>query len=343
MTDNDIRPKPLKRQTTDPLRFLRPAVQFGFILSSILLCLEFRGFVLSLQNPHGPLRHRPPGVEAWLPISSLMSLTHFLRTGIANRVHPAGLVIFTLTLLMALAVRRGFCSWVCPIGAGAEYAAKTGQKLLGRNFAPPAWIDWPLRSLKYLLLGFFLWHILGMSVEELDQFIHGPYNRIADIKMYLFFRNISLTGIVVLLILGAFSVLIENFWCRYLCPYGALLGLFSWLSPVAVRRNADTCIGCGLCTRSCPNRIKVDQKETVRSALCTACYNCIRACKVPGALTMGTRQRRLRLTPVGYALVTVLAFLLAAQVARSLGYWHSDTPPDLYRCLYSQIAEIGHP
>lgn len=331
--------KPLR----DRSKWIRPAVQFGFVLFSILLGLEFHGFVRALQNPAVTSLHRPSAVEAYLPISSLMSLVYFCKTGILNNVHPAGLVIFTLTLLLALAVRRGFCSWVCPIGTGAEYAWKTGRRIFGRNLTVPKWIDIPLRLLKYLLLGFFVYQILLMPSEGLRQFIYGSYNRIADVKMYLFFKHITITGAVVLAVLGVLSVLIKNFWCRYLCPYGALLGVFSVASPVAVRRDEKTCTACGRCAKSCPNRIPVDRKAAVRSTLCTACYSCVQACRVPGAIKISAAKKKWTLSVVSYALITVLVLLLTAQVAKTFGYWHSSTPAEYYRMLLQNIHQIGHP
>ncbi len=88
---------------------LRLVIQLGFVVFSVFLCLQFRSFVLCLSGPtNEPVNSRPPAVEAYLPISSLMSLTYLVKTGVANRIHPAGLVIFTLTLILAVLVRRGF-------------------------------------------------------------------------------------------------------------------------------------------------------------------------------------------------------------------------------------------
>jgi polyferredoxin len=324
--------------------WLRPAVQIGFVVFSILLGLQFRSFVLSLAGPAGSLPGpRPAAVDAYLPISSLMSLLYLAKTSIANRVHPAGLLIFALTLVLALLVRRGFCSWVCPIGTASEWMHKTGRVLFGRNLSVPRWFDWILRSLKYALLGFFLYAILMMPVSALRQFIYGPYNRVADIKMYLFFINISTTVVGVIAVLALLSILFKNFVCRYLCPYGALLGLFSAVSPCAVRRDTDKCTNCGRCARACPNRIAVDKKLTVRSVECTACYNCVEACRVDGALRMGWPRTKWRLSPVAYGVLTVAAFFFTAQAGRSLGYWQSDTPDWAYMSLHSRIAEIEHP
>ncbi|MFH1516719.1 MAG: 4Fe-4S binding protein [Pseudomonadota bacterium] len=214
--------------------WVRPAAQIGFLIFSLLIGWQFHRFVLWLSDPTTPVPERPASVEAWLPISSLMSLTHLFRTGQASQVRPAGLVLFCLVLVLSFVVGRSFCSWVCPIGTLGEWAHKLGKKLLGRNLLLPRWVDIPLRGLKYLLMGFFVYAVLRMPVEGLRMFLEGPYNRIADVKMYLLFAEMTRLTVIVLAILLALSVLVKNFWCRYLCPYGALLGLFSWLAPIGV-------------------------------------------------------------------------------------------------------------
>ena len=324
--------------------WLRQVVQLGFVIFSLFLCLQFRSFMLSLTGPvDAPIKTRPPAVEAYLPISSLMSLTYFAKTGIANRVHPAGLVIFTLTLVLALLIRRGFCSWVCPIGTAAEWAHKTGKKILGRNLTMPRWLDMILRSLKYALLSFFLYNVLLIPTGGLRQFIYGPYNRIADVKMYLFFSNISITALSVIIVLGLLSVLFKNFLCRYLCPYGALLGLFSALSLVAIRRDVDKCVACSSCKRACPNQIPVDEKKVVRSVECTACFSCVGACTVQGAIGMYLPKGQTRVSALAYGLITVAVFFFSAQMARTFNYWQAETTGWMYMSLYNRITEIGHP
>lgn len=112
----------------------------------------------------------------------------------------------------------------------------------------PRWLDIPLRRLKYLLMGFFLFIVLSMSAEALNDFMLSPFGIIADVKMLNFFRDLGMIGAAVLLSLVLLSVVIQNFWCRYLCPYGALMGIVATLSPVRIRRDAVACIDCGKCT-----------------------------------------------------------------------------------------------
>lgn len=324
--------------------WIRWAVQAGFVLFSILLGLQFHAFIKSIdQTPLDIKTLRPAAVEGYLPISSLMSLIYFLKTGIANTVHPAGLVIFSLTLTLAMTMRRGFCSWVCPFGTASEWLYRTGTIIFGRNFRLPKTVDILLRSVKYFLFGFFFYHIIKMPTAALQQWIHGPYNRIADSKMFHFFFNISATAIIVFGVLGILSLLFKNFWCRYLCPYGALLGLFSILSPTAVHRNQSQCTGCQRCADACPNRIPVHRYRRISSPECTACFSCIESCKQQKTLSFGLFRSSLSFSILTYGLIILAAFLFTSQIAQTIGYWHSDTSPAMYHYLYNNSQSIAHP
>ena len=90
------------------------------------------------------------------------------------------------------------------------------------------WLDVPLRSLKYVLLGFFRWIIVvQMPAAAIRDWLLSDYWKIADLQMLGFFRHPPAPAIGVLGALAALSLVTRNFWCRYVCPYGALLGLAS--------------------------------------------------------------------------------------------------------------------
>jgi hypothetical protein len=83
-----------------------------------------------------------------------------------------------------------------------------------------------------------------MSATSIAEFLNSPYALIADVRMLNFFRYIGGAAAWVVLGLVLASFFVQNFWCRYLCPYGSFLGLASLLSPVRITRNASTCIDC---------------------------------------------------------------------------------------------------
>ena len=60
------------------------------------------------------------------------------------------------------------------------------------------------------------------------------------------------------------SVFVQNFWCRYLCPYGALMGLAALASPLRIRREASLCIDCAKCAKACPSALPVDRLVAIR-------------------------------------------------------------------------------
>ena len=256
----------------DDSQFQRSAVQFAFVLLCLWIGIEFHFFVQWGQNAGTtPVHSRPPGVDGFLPISSLMSLKYWIDGGVINDIHPSGLFIFVAILAVGLVLKKAFCSWLCPVGTISESLWRLGQKILKRNFAAPKWLDYPLRSLKYLLAVFFVFSIWQMDLDSLRAFIYSPYNKVADVKMYLFFAHISSFALWTILTLAVLSVFVKNFWCRYLCPYGAFLGFVSFFSPWKITRQASTCVDCALCTKACPAGINVHKAGRVWSDECMSC------------------------------------------------------------------------
>jgi len=233
---------------------------------------------------------RPAGAEGWLPIAGLMNTKYFLLTGHVPAIHPAGMVLFMAFMVMSLLLKKAFCSWLCPIGTLSEHLWKFGRRILGRNLQLPRWLDIPLRGLKYLL-GFFVFEIGAMSAEAIHDFMSTPYGMIADVKMLNFFRDIGQTAAIIIVLLVLLSMLVQNFWCRCLCPYGALLGLASLFSPAKIRRDTEACIDCGKCSRVCPSHLPVDQLVQIRFVECTACMMCVAACPAEDALQFSLAPR----------------------------------------------------
>jgi NAD-dependent dihydropyrimidine dehydrogenase PreA subunit len=327
----------LWRLREDP-QFLRSTVQLAFVLLCIWIGFEFHLFMKwGMSGGESGYIERPPGVDGFLPIASLMGLLHWLYTGTINTVHPAGIFIFVAIVGIGLLLKKAFCSWMCPVGTLSESLWMLGQKLFGKNVTVPRWLDYPLRSLKYLILGFFVWTIFGMSARVLEMFLYSPYNRVSDIKMYLFFADISNFALAVLLILVLGSIVIKNFWCRYLCPYGALLGSLSWLSPIKITRNESNCIDCELCTRVCPANIKVHEATRVHSDECMACLNCVQICPVKQTLELKTTITGTRIPNIVFASLLVGLFVAITGLAMLSGNWQNNIEKDEYLHHFENI------
>ena len=330
-----------RRREKDPSGRIRHAVQIAFLLLNIWVGVQFYFFVRYFEKG-GWKVERPPGVEGWLPIAGMMNASYLLQTGRVPEIHPAAMVLFLAFLTISIAFRKAFCGWLCPIGTISEQLWKYGQKTFRRVFFPPRWVDIPLRSLKYLLLGLFVWAVASMPSADIKSFLASPYGLIADVKMLDFFRSITSVSATVIGTLVIGSLFVPNLWCRYLCPYGALMGLGALLSPLRIHRDLVSCIDCAKCAKACPSALPVDRLIQIRSAECIGCLECVAVCPSEGALFLSTRnRRRVNSHFLGAALVVVFVVIVSA--AKLTGHWHSPISDAVYRRLIPVAAQLGHP
>ena len=247
--------------------FWRSIIQWGFLSWCLVIGVQFGLFVSGFEGGAIPSVSRPPSVEGFLPIGALISLRHWVNTGAIHPAHPAAVVLLVSFLVMSLVGKKSFCSFICPVGTLSEQLWRGGRKVLGKNWRIWHYLDITLRSAKYLLLYFFInIAFFQMPSRALGGFLNGAYWAIADVKMFYFFSQISALALSVIIVLVLISIPYKNFWCRYLCPYGALLGVLSMASPWKIRRNEETCTSCGKCSQQCPFHLPVDEKKVIRSA-----------------------------------------------------------------------------
>ena len=337
--------KPFVRRRGDRSQDIRFRVQLLFGTIALWVGIQFVMWVRYFESGGTAIRvERPDGVEAWLPIASLMNLKALILTGRVPEMHVAGMFMLIAFLAISLVFRKAFCSWICPVGTISEWLWQTGQAFFKRSLTPPRWLDIALRGLKYILLGLFLYVVIAMPVPEIRAFLGGPYGLIADVKMLNFFRHMGQATAIVLAILVGLSLVVKNTWCRYLCPYGALMGIVALVSPTRIVRNAEACIDCAKCAKACPAHLPVDHLASVRSAECTACMSCVAVCPAAGALDLKIGlARRSVLPPWALAAAILVLFLGIVGYARLAGHWHTSLPDSVYFELVPRASEFEHP
>ncbi|MBI5281291.1 MAG: 4Fe-4S binding protein [Candidatus Solibacter usitatus] len=333
-----------RRVEVDRSQVARRAVQFAFLALNVWIGVQFYHFVRQFETGSAVAAiARPPGVEGWLPIAGLMNTRYFLLTGEVPAIHPAAMFLLLAFLTASILFRKAFCSWLCPVGTLSEYLWKLGRDTFKRNFRLPRWLDIGLRSLKYILFGLFAYAVFSMPAQAIAEFLGSPYGVVADVKMLNFFRYMGAGAAVTLGVLVIASIFVQNFWCRYLCPYGALMGLAALLSPLRIRRNVETCIDCAKCVKACPSRLPVDQLVQVRSAECLGCLECVAACPVEDTLHMTFAPARKPVPAWVMAAGVALVFLGVVGFAQASGHWHSAIPDWMYRELIPRAHEYAHP
>ena len=324
---------------------LHRTVQYVFLAFYLYVGLRFYAYAQWAMGASLDYVPKPASVEAFLPISALLAAKRLLLTGEYDIVHPAGLTILLLAVISSLLFRKGFCGYLCPIGTLSMLLDRLGKRL-GLRRRMPGWLSLLLSLPKYLLLLFFVNLLLvQMDIASIESFLRTPYNMVADSKMLLFFWHPSRTLLITLGVLVLGSMLFPAFWCRGFCPYGALLGLFSMLSPLAVRRKAHRCTGCHRCSQACPSRIPVHEKSRVSNPECFGCTECLGACPVPGCLDLhfGYTSRAGVLPFWSAALGTLALLCLLYFWAVSSDNWTSQIPATMMRELHSNILQLEHP
>ena len=146
------------------------------------------------------------------------------------------LLVFLLPIVFALLFGRVFCSGVCPLGALQELVNV-------RNFRLSRAVSATLSMIPWIYLAFTILYAATRSqflICRLDPFI-GIFRLGGDLGVMSF-------GIVLLIM----SVFIGRPFCQFLCPYGALLSVFSALSWKKLEITNKGCINCALCGVSCP-------------------------------------------------------------------------------------------
>ena len=340
--------KLVRRQDRDYSQQLRLGFQLAFLLLNVWVGFQFYLWVRWAESGGQTLAvSRPAGVEGWLPIQGLMQLRYVLGSGQLPDLHAASFFLFVAFLLMSWLLRKAFCSWLCPVGTLSEYLWKLGHFIFRRNFRLTRWLDLPLRSLKYILLGFFAYFVAAMSAAAIADFISSPYGLVVDVRMLNFFRYLG--GAAAYTILGLFiaSLFVQNFWCRYLCPYGALMGLAALLSPTRIVRSESACIDCAKCAKACPAALPVDKLVQIRSAECTSCLECVAVCPVQDGLEVrisAPQIGRAKLIPA-WAVAAGIAIIFMGLVgyAKLSSHWETHLPNQVYFQLVPAASEQQHP
>ncbi|MCF7935089.1 MAG: 4Fe-4S binding protein [Synergistales bacterium] len=292
---------------------IRHSVLFGFL--AFLTWVGYRHQLL------GGGREGAPTVDSLCPFGGLESLYSILTTGEwLRRVAPSAMILLLGIVIMTLLVGRVFCGWICPLGVLGEWTARLGDRLGIRKRVPPPKIDRAGRALKYGIMAAIIlwtWQAGTLVWRDFDPWVAYMHLSagLAEVAERPWAYVILFTAAI-----GA-SLFVERFWCRYLCPLGAALGILQRFSLVKVRRTGSTCVHCHLCGTACPMGLDPEQKDIETSPDCIACGRCVEACPVEKTLRFGAGTRRFSALSVG--LVGLLLFFGTYGAAKVSGMWQT--------------------
>lgn len=270
---------------------------------------------------------KAPSVHALCPFGGLESLYSVLFGGsLLQKIYSGTLILFGITVIVAILFRRSFCGLLCPFGALQEFFGKIGTFLFKKRPLIPEKIDKPLRFLKYLILGltvYMAWYTGGLWMSPYDPYV--AYGHITNVADSISEDPLAIIGFILLAVSLLGSIIYDRFFCKYLCPMGALYGIIGKLSFTKVVRNPNVCINCNACTKACPVNIKVATEEKITSAECINCNECVLACPKKGALEVKTGK--LSIKPLYVLILVIVLFFGSVFIADQLGFMQVKPEP----------------
>ncbi|MGL1892262.1 MAG: 4Fe-4S binding protein [Spirochaetaceae bacterium] len=287
------------------------------LLAAFIIFISYEAYMHQVKGggPDGS-----PSIHALCPYGGLESLYTIFTTGdLLSKIYTGTLVLFVVSIILAIIFRRTFCAWICPLGGIQEFLGRLGKKVMGKQLVMPKKIDKALRYLKYPILAIttiFAWTTATLWMSPYDPW--AAYGHLGE-GISAVWSEFPI-GFIILLITFIGSFLYDRFFCKYLCPMGGFLGLISKISPFKIKREKDICIDCDLCSKACFMNIEVAKLDEVTSMECINCQECTIACPKEGALNnkMGSKGK-LNINPLTIGVVTLIIYFGGIGISSLIG------------------------
>ena len=264
-----------------------------------------------------------PNAHVFCPFGGLESLYKLVASGgYIKKIFPATMVLLVGSILLTIVLNRAFCGWICPLGTLQTIFARIGKFFKIKKIRVSANIDKYLGYIKYVFLVFILY--FTWKAGDLVYGYYDPWAAYAHLAAgFEELYNEFLIGSIFLLVGLIGSLWIPNNFCRYFCPMGAFLSIFSKFSPTKIYRNTSTCIDCKKCDRICPAQIEISTQPNVSSAQCLSCGDCVEACPVENTLKYNVRGK-FPFRWFVYGAAALVLFFGTIVVSKSLDLWKTN-------------------
>ena len=298
----------LDNAKASPRRHLRPGTRRLVQLYSALLHNAYvKGFIKGeIYKGKGKFLCAPglncyscPGAAASCPLGAL-------QNALASAGHRAGWYVLGIILLYGAMLGRTVCGWLCPLGLIQELLHKIPTHKIRKSRVTRA-LSW----LKYVILAVFVIALPLMYGLKYDlplpafckyicpagtfEGTMGLLSNPANASMYGMLGVLFTRKFVILTVIGLACVFCYRFFCRFLCPLGAIWGLFNRFSAVGVRVDGDRCNHCGACVASCGMDVR-----RVGDHECIHCAKCMNVC-ARGAISVKAGRITLKAPDMGCA------------------------------------------
>ena len=213
--------------------------------------------------------------------SAIKAIYTSLIGGTFSATALAGQIVLALSMLLITAIMgRFFCGFLCAFGTMGDFFWYLGSKLKIQRPKIGTKFDRVLKKVKYVLLVLIVVLIwtLGVSVLSGTGNPWTVFGMLTKLSGWTDMTVILSIGMLLLLLIVVGSLYIERFFCRYLCPLGAVFAIVSKFRLFKIRKPRTKCGPCRACTKRCSMGISLYRTNVVTSAECIDCMNCVEIC-----------------------------------------------------------------
>jgi polyferredoxin len=217
-----------------------------------------------------------PVAHEYCPYASVCFGLWKIGAKFAPFIFPAAIIIGAAIALSSLFLERWFCGYICPIGTIQELVFSTRKSKKKFVQLIPYKVHKHLNIIKYIVFLF-----TAITAFLAAQYL---YMKFCPVLAIAHIQNITIAGILVLGIIILVGFFVERFWCRYLCPYAAMMNLIEKIADIVgikrykIFRNIHTSINCFNCLNYCPMNIDIGYNEKISDINCIKCLSCVRQC-----------------------------------------------------------------
>lgn len=222
-----------------------------------------------------------PGLFAAVFSSARQVMTGIAQGSFSVSAYAYQSAIMISVLPVTIIFGRIFCGWMCAFGSVGDFLFFLRTKLVKKKTKISRNLDRVLKYIKYAVLVSI---IVSAWILNTDLSFADPWTVFGLLASVSVFSSI---GVVVksyliglILLLGIFTAMffIERFFCRYLCPLGAIFSLISTPRAYKIKKQRDGCAKCAACTKKCAMNIDLSSTDSVASGECIACNKCVDIC-----------------------------------------------------------------
>jgi ferredoxin len=290
-----VNPGPLRRflkkigptWLSSPIRRVIQAICFlAFLWLFFYVCWPY---IDASKGNHASVRNAREFIaaESFLALDPLVAIS----TALAAKAWVWSLAWAAAILGVCILFPRGFCGYLCPLGTLIDLFDWAIGKRVNFFKLKPETSGWWVNLKYYILTAVLICSLLGILVSgflaAIPVITRGFLFILAPLQLSIMRGTYQVPPMnaghyfSIALFLGVLSLgfLRPRFWCRYVCPSGAIFSVGNVFVRVTERKVEDTCIKCNKCVEICPfDAIKAD--FTTRTADCTLCQTCGGVCPV---------------------------------------------------------------